>query len=51
MTELERAVEALKAAAKQSGVSKHLPDVVSQFASYLVILVSDQRFNLLENGW
>jgi hypothetical protein len=42
MTELERAVEALKAAVKQSGIDKRVCDVVSQFTSYLILLVSDQ---------
>lgn len=42
MTELERAVEALKAAVKQSGIDKRVGDVVSQFTSYLILLVSDQ---------
>ncbi|KAG1891502.1 hypothetical protein F4604DRAFT_419051 [Suillus subluteus] len=40
MTELERAVEALKAAVKQSGIDKRVGDVVSQFTSYLILLKS-----------
>jgi hypothetical protein len=40
MTELERAVEGLKAAVKQSGIDKRVGDVVSQFTSYLILLVS-----------
>ncbi|KAG1754268.1 hypothetical protein EDB19DRAFT_1665522 [Suillus lakei] len=40
MTELERAVEALKAAVKQSGIDKRVGDVVGQFTSYLILLKS-----------
>lgn len=40
MTELEGAVEALKAAVKQSGIDKRVSDVVSQFTSYLILLKS-----------
>ncbi|KAG1756292.1 uncharacterized protein EDB91DRAFT_1192061 [Suillus paluster] len=40
MTELERAVEALKAAVKHNGIDKRVGDVVSQFTSYLVLLKS-----------
>ncbi|KAG2349397.1 hypothetical protein BDR05DRAFT_227779 [Suillus weaverae] len=40
MTELERAVEALKAAVKQGGIDKRVGDVVSQFTSYLILLKS-----------
>ncbi|KAG1790595.1 hypothetical protein EV424DRAFT_920453 [Suillus variegatus] len=38
MTELDKAIEALKAAVKQSGIDKRVGDVVSQFTSYLILL-------------
>jgi hypothetical protein len=41
MTELERAVDALKAAVKQGGIDKRVSDVVNQFTSYLVLLVGN----------
>ncbi|OAX41305.1 hypothetical protein K503DRAFT_516440 [Rhizopogon vinicolor AM-OR11-026] len=40
MTELEKAVDALKAAVKQRGNDKRVSDVVNQFTSYLVLLKS-----------
>lgn len=42
MTELDKAIEALKADVKQSGIDKSVGDVVSQFTSYLILLVSDK---------
>jgi hypothetical protein len=39
MTELDSAINALKAAVKQGGIDKRVGDVVNQFASYLVLLV------------
>ena len=41
MTELERTVDALKAAVKQGGIDKRVSDVVNQFTSYLVLLVCE----------
>ncbi|KAG2146912.1 uncharacterized protein EDB93DRAFT_455734 [Suillus bovinus] len=40
MTEIDRAVEALKAAVKQNGIDKRVGDVASQFTSYLILLKS-----------
>jgi hypothetical protein len=39
MTELDSAINALKAAVKQGGIDKRVGDVVNQFTSYLVLLV------------